>query len=63
MAISIRRARGALAAGVLLLSATAAGAGIRQFSFDPADEETRAAAGPVTFVVRHSWKRFMTSGL
>ena len=36
---------------VWLISAGAAGAAIRQFSYDPANEATRTAAGALTFVV------------
>jgi len=39
------------AALAILLSAGGAHAGIRQFSYDPADAETRAVTGPVTLVI------------
>ena len=38
----------------LTLAATAARAEIRQFSYDPANDDTRAAAGPVTFMVNQT---------
>ncbi|HEY1447626.1 MAG TPA: hypothetical protein VGF33_03750 [Caulobacteraceae bacterium] len=38
----------------LAISSTAAQAALRQFSYDPADAETRAAAGGVTFLIRQS---------
>jgi hypothetical protein len=43
-----------LLASALASASTAAQAAIRQFSYDPADAETRAAAGGVTFMVRQS---------
>jgi hypothetical protein len=43
-----------VAALAVTLMAGAARAELRQFSFDPADGETEAAAGPVTFLIRQS---------
>ena len=47
----MRLAARGLFALALALSATGARAAIRQFSYSPADEATRLAAGPVTLVI------------
>jgi hypothetical protein len=44
----------AMAVFVLAAGSTGAQAAIRQFSYDPADAETRAAAGGVTFLINQS---------
>ncbi|MGH7025558.1 MAG: hypothetical protein ACREEB_18480 [Caulobacteraceae bacterium] len=49
-----KRARDSALALALVLAATSARAAIRQFSYDPADAETRAAAGPVTLVINQT---------
>lgn len=49
------RARSALACGLALaLLAGGAHAALRQFSYDPADDETRAASGPVTLLINQT---------
>ncbi len=42
------------AAAAMLALASTAGATIRQFSYDPADADTRLAAGGVTFMVNQT---------
>jgi hypothetical protein len=50
----MRVAATALLTALGVLGPTVASAAIRQFSYDPADAETRQAAGPVTMVIRQS---------
>lgn len=51
---TVKRSLGLALASAMLIATASAGAAIRQFSYDPADAGTRAAAGPVTLVINQT---------